>query len=80
VVVGPGRLYLKVEARGQDYGFYVATEPEAWRPVAERVDGRLLSTPVAGGFTGAYIGVYASSNGEPSTNVADFDWFEYLGQ
>ncbi len=36
VVVGPGQLYLKVEARGQDYGFYVAAEPEAWRPVAER--------------------------------------------
>jgi len=80
VAVGPGRLYLKVEARGQIYGFYVATEPEAWISVAERVDGRLLSTPVAGGFTGAYIGMYASSNGESSTSVVDFDWFEYLGQ
>jgi alpha-N-arabinofuranosidase len=74
-----GRLYLKVEARGQGYSFYVASEPGKWVPVAEDVDGRILSTPVAGGFVGAYIAMYASSNGQPSTNSADFDWFEYLG-
>ncbi len=73
----PGRAYLKVEARGQSYSFYAASQPEAWQPVAENVDGRILSTPVAGGFTGAYIGMYASSNGQPSQNTADFDWFEY---
>jgi hypothetical protein len=25
------------------------------------------------------IAMYASSNGQPSTNRADFDWFEYVG-
>lgn len=74
-----GRVYLKVEARGQDYNFYIAHEPDQWRPVAEKVDGRILSTPVAGGFVGTCIGMYASSNGQPSTNRADFDWFEYAG-
>ncbi|MBN2007280.1 MAG: glycoside hydrolase family 43 protein [Anaerolineae bacterium] len=73
------RVYLKVEAHGQAYSFYVATEAESWQPVAENVDGRILSTTVAGGFVGAYIGMYASSNGQPSNNVADFDWFEYTG-
>jgi alpha-N-arabinofuranosidase len=73
------RFYFKVEAHGQDYSFYIATEPEAWQPVAEGVDGRILSTPFAGGFVGSYIGMYASSNGQPSTNTADFDWFEYVG-
>jgi len=38
-----------------------------------------LSTPVAGGFVGAVIALYASSNGQASTNQADFDWFEYIG-
>jgi len=38
-----------------------------------------LSTLVAGGFVGAYIAMYASSNGGPSTNHVDFDWFEYIG-
>lgn len=73
-----GRVYFRVEAHEQDYDFFIAGEPEAWQTVAERVDGRILSTPVAGGFVGAYIGMYASSNGRPSANVADFDWFEYV--
>jgi alpha-N-arabinofuranosidase len=32
---------------------------------------------VAGGFVGAYLGMYASSNGQHSENKADWDWFEY---
>jgi xylan 1,4-beta-xylosidase len=75
--VPEGRLYLKVEAYGQALSFSATTNLEDWITVAEQVDGRLLSTPVAGGFVGAYIGMYASSNGAPSHNVADFDWFEY---
>jgi len=61
------------------YSFYVGALPGTWQPVAETVDGRTLSTIVAGGFVGAYVGMYASSNGQPSENVADFDWFEYVG-
>ncbi len=75
--VSSGTLYLKASATGQAYNFYVGTEPDAWQTIAENVDGRILSTPVAGGFIGAYVGMYASSNGRSSTNVADFDWFEY---
>jgi xylan 1,4-beta-xylosidase len=77
--VSAERLYLKVEAIGQDYSFYYATAAEAWEPLLENADGRILSTDVAGGFVGAYVGMYASSNGQPSENVADFDWFEYVG-
>lgn len=77
--VNTGQLYLKVTAHEQSYNFYVASEPEKWRIVAEDIDGRILSTPVAGGFTGAWVAMYASSNGQPSTNYADFDWFEYIG-
>jgi len=59
--------------------FYIAIQPGEWQTVAEIVDGRILSTPLAGGFVGAYLGLHASSNGQPSTNQADFDCFEYLG-
>ena len=74
---GDGRCYLKVEARGQEYSFYCGTAPETWLPVAENVDGRVLSTQVAGGYTGAYVGMYASANGAVSDNAADLDYFEY---
>jgi alpha-N-arabinofuranosidase len=77
--VSTTKLYLKVEAHEQAYGFYFAEKPDTWQSLAENVDGRILSTPVAGGFVGAYIAMYASSNGQQSTNHADFDWFEYAG-
>jgi len=35
------------------------------------LDGRYLSTEVAGGFTGRVIGMYAA------TGVVHFDWFDY---
>lgn len=37
----------------------------------------LLSTEVAGGFTGGFFGLYATGNGRASTSPAYFDWFEY---
>ena len=77
--VSAERLYLKVDAIEQEYSFYYAAAAEAWEPLLENADGRILSTDVAGGFVGAYIGMYASSNGQPGGNVADFDWFEYAG-
>lgn len=74
-----GPAYLKVEARGQAYSFAVSPDGRHWDCVAQNVDGRILSTTVAGGFVGAYIGLYASSNGQASQTTADFDWFEYTG-
>ena len=72
-----GRHFLKVEARDQDFHFYWAPAPEAWERVAGGVDGRLLSAQVAGGFVGATVGLYASSNGGQADHWAEFDYFEY---
>ncbi|WP_084464710.1 glycoside hydrolase family 43 protein [Microtetraspora fusca] len=77
--VPPGRVHLGVEAHGQDYRARYALAPDEWRDLGGPVDGRILSSTVAGGFTGAYIGMYASSNGRPGENSAAFDWFEYRG-
>jgi xylan 1,4-beta-xylosidase len=77
--ISSSQMYLKVEAHEQSYNFYYAHQPEEWKPLIENVDGRILSTPVAGGFVGTFIAMVASSNGQPSTNYADFDWFEYTG-
>jgi len=77
--VAPGRIRLRVEAHEQAYHFSFSNQADEWNVLAESVDGRILSTPVAGGFVGAFIAMYASSNGQPSANNADFDWFEYIG-
>ncbi|MEU8384095.1 glycoside hydrolase family 43 protein [Streptosporangium sp. NPDC048865] len=77
-VVPAGPLWLGVEAHGQDYQARYALRPGEWTDLAAPVDGRVLGSTVAGGFTGAMIGLYASSNGHESTGTAAFDWFEYL--
>lgn len=75
--IAPGKVTLKVTAHEQSYNFYTSSDGKTWQPLAENIDGRILSTPVAGGFVGTMIALYASSNGQPGTNHADFDWFEY---
>ncbi|WP_449539328.1 glycoside hydrolase family 43 protein [Ferdinandcohnia sp. Marseille-Q9671] len=73
------KVFFKVEAYGQSYHFYVAEVSENWELLKENVDGRILSSDIAGGFTGVYLGMYASSNGSASENHVDFDYFEYMG-
>jgi xylan 1,4-beta-xylosidase len=73
------RIYLKVEVQSQDYRFYIGSTEASFEIVAEKVDGRILSTDLAGGFVGTYLGIFASSNGRNSQNYADFDWFDYQG-
>lgn len=76
--VGHKRIHMVVQAYGQDYSFYYGDE-NGLQELAANVDGRILSTDVAGGFIGTYIGMFASSNGSDSKNTADFDSFEYSG-
>ena len=78
--ISTDRIYLRVEAEGQEYNFYYGETAATEISLINKVDGRILSTDIAGGFVGAYIGLYGSSNGENSSNCAEFDWFEYIGK
>jgi alpha-N-arabinofuranosidase len=78
-VLTAGRIYLAAEAAGQEYTLRWTQDPARWQTLAT-VDGRLLSPAKVGDFTGAYLGMYASGNGQSSASVADFDWFEYSGR
>jgi len=73
------KLYLKIEASGKEYSFFYSAIQGEWKTIAEGIDGKYLSTDVAGGFVGTILGMYASSNKKPSKNYANFDWFEYSG-
>jgi xylan 1,4-beta-xylosidase len=46
-------------------------EPDGTFSVLAELDGRYLSTEVAGGYTGRVIGLYAA------TGTMRFDWFDY---
>ena len=76
--VHEGPLRCGVEARGAEYEFRFADVHGDWTTIAT-ADGGHLSYRQAGGFFGAVVGLYASSNGTSSDCFADFDWFEYDG-
>lgn len=71
------RLVLAIEANRDQYKFFYGSSETDLKFLGEG-ETRYLSTEVAGGFTGVYFAMYASGNGAPCTNPADFDWFDYL--
>mmetsp|Transcript_9156 Transcript_9156/g.18567 ORF Transcript_9156/g.18567 Transcript_9156/m.18567 type:complete len:534 (-) Transcript_9156:2453-4054(-) len=68
---------LQVECTEQSLRFSWGQSADQRIPLATDIDARILSTQVAGGFVGAYGGMYASGEGTSSSNHADFDYFEY---
>lgn len=74
--VNAKKIELKIVNRGQEADFYYRVKEE-FKKLLENVDMHLLSTEIAGGFTGCTIGMYATSNGNESSNYADFAWLSY---
>ncbi|MBX5448433.1 glycoside hydrolase family 43 protein [Thermogemmatispora sp.] len=58
------------------YLFSYASADEEPHELA-RGEARYLASEVAGGFTGVYFALYATTNGAATSVAADFDWFEY---
>jgi len=52
---------LRVEANGDDYAFSYATDQGDFINLGGMVSGDILSTNVAGGFTGCLLGLYATT-------------------
>jgi len=72
-----GDLILSIEAGAEEYCFGYETR-EGKRKMLASGSTRYLSTEIAGGFTGVYLGMYATSNHHESTVSAYFDWAEYV--
>jgi xylan 1,4-beta-xylosidase len=53
------RIKLKIAADARAYSFYFDADGGGWKPLKESDDGSILSTDVAGGFVGAFVGPYA---------------------
>ena len=71
--------FLKMTGDDKQYHFYISDDNKEWEEVGTGYDASYLSTTEAGGFVGTIIGMYASSNGEISDNIAHFDWMKYVG-
>lgn len=60
--IGPGKiLRLQVKADGDDYQFGYSIDGAEFVNLGGVVSGDILSTNVAGGFTGTLLGLYATS-------------------
>jgi len=57
-------IHLKVTANGDDYQFLYSTNAADFVNLGGTVSGDILSTNVAGGFTEALLGLYATSGND----------------
>jgi len=53
-----GRVELRIEADGRPYKFSYRLPGRAWVTLAGDIDGSILSTEVAKGFVGSYVGLH----------------------
>lgn len=72
-----GRIYLSILGNHDSYSFYYGTQEEELSVFYEGAPASVLSSLTNGGFTGAYIGMYATANHQHCDDHADFDWFTY---
>ncbi len=76
IAIPDGEIVLKISATPEKYDFYV--EAAGIAPIhMGSAETKNLANETIGGFTGVFIGMYASGNGKPNTNPADFDWFDF---
>jgi xylan 1,4-beta-xylosidase len=73
---GDGDVVLSVKAAPLSYEFFCQPKNGSIKKLASALT-RDLSSEKIGGFTGVFIGLYATGNGQTNTVPADFDWFEY---
>ena len=72
----PGNdIFLRFKAMESIVFCEYSLNNKTWIPLGLTLDGKILSTKVAGGFVGAYFGLYATAK---SPAVATFDWAEHL--
>jgi xylan 1,4-beta-xylosidase len=72
---GPVKLRISAETLAYTFSYLPATASDFIR--LGNMETRYLSSEVAGGFTGVYLGMFASGNGQTSASPAFFEWFEY---
>jgi alpha-N-arabinofuranosidase len=69
-------IVLSIDATPEEYRFGYTAKNGDEKKLASGAT-RYLSTEVAGGFTGVYLGLYATSSHHESTARAGFNWAEY---
>jgi xylan 1,4-beta-xylosidase len=61
--VAQKNLYLKISSEKDVYSCWYGLKEHEWQLLEDKLDGKYLSTAVAGGFVGALYGIYATAEG-----------------
>ena len=69
-----GNLILKVESKNDKYDFYYSLDNGVNFLFFNSIDAIKIYD---GNYTGALLGLFSTSNGEKSSDYADFDWVSY---
>jgi len=70
----PSSICLRMQLRGPSLTCQYSLDGEVWTEVGAPLDAKHLSTKTAGGFVGAYLGLYAFAE---SPARATFAWAAY---
>lgn len=70
-----GEIIFKVKSEYNSYSFYYSLDGSEFHLFKQTKSNYILSKK----YTGAYLGIYASSNGIKTEEYADFDWVSYKG-
>lgn len=76
VWITSARVLLRISFDTKTYHFSIAEHQGNWKEAGTGM-ANMVSTDLAGTFGGVVIGPYATGNGTPCQNPADFDWVEY---
>ena len=71
--------FLKITGDDALYRFFYSFDNANWIQLGKGYPSSYLSTPNAGGFVGTILGMYASSDGQYSTNSVQFNSLQYMG-
>lgn len=70
-------VVMKVIGNNIKASFYYGDNEQNLKLLSENVSIETLTDETALGFSGPFIGMYATSKGQKTKTVANFDWFEY---
>lgn len=68
-----GEIILQLVSKDHTYSFSYSLNGDEFMPFSETPANLILSK----GYTGAYLSLYATGNGLPNKDYADFDWVKY---
>ena len=77
IEIPKGNVYLQVKGNNDYYSFEYSTNGKDFKFIG-KLDVRYLSSETNGGFTGVYLGLYATSKNKTTKTYADFDSFNYV--